>query len=96
VRRAALALLAFGAVWVAGLLAVDDVRALLGLLPFFVLLLPLAAGRYPLERTLERLRPRRPRRVRRAPRVVPVPAGRPLLRPGRLLVACDGVRGPPR
>jgi hypothetical protein len=95
-RRAAFALLALGAFWVAGVLAVDDVRALLGLLPVFALLLPLAAGRYPLERTLERLRCRPRRAPRRAPRVVPVPAGRPLLRPGRLLVACDGVRGPPR
>jgi hypothetical protein len=85
-----------GVVWVAGLLAVDDVKALLAMLPLFALVLPLAAGHYPLEGTLERLRPRPRRKPRRAPLVVPVPAGRPLLRPGRLLVVCDGVRGPPR
>ena len=70
---------------------------LLALAPFVALLLPLVAGRYPLEGAIERLRPQRQRRRGpRAPLVVPVPAGRPLLRPGRLLVAADGVRGPPR
>jgi hypothetical protein len=70
---------------------------LLELAPFVVLLAPLLAGRYPLEGTIDRLRPRRRRRVRpRAPLVLRIPAGRPLLRPGRLLVACDAVRGPPR
>ena len=93
-RRAALALLALAAIWIAGVLVVDDVTALLGLLPAFVLLLPLVAGRYPLEHAIERLRPRRPRR--RAPLVLPVPRGRPLLAPGRVLVVCLGTRGPPR
>jgi hypothetical protein len=97
VRRPAFALAAFAAAWLGGLLAVDDVHLLLALLPLFALVLPLAAGRYPGEDALERLRSRRPRtRPRRAPLVVPVPAGRPLLRPGLLLVACDAVRGPPR
>jgi hypothetical protein len=96
VRRPAFALALFGSVWLAGLLAIDDVHLLLALVPVFALALPLAAGRYPLEAALERLQ-RRPRRTHgRAPLVVPLPAGRPLLRPGRLLVACDGVRGPPR
>ena len=95
-RRPVCALALFGVAWLAGLLAVDDVHLLLALLPAFVLALPLAAGRYPLEDALERLRSKPRRTCRRAPLVVPVPAGRPLLRPGRLLVACDGVRGPPR
>jgi hypothetical protein len=93
VRRAALGLLALAAVWLGALALADGVAAVLALVPTLAVLLPLVAGRYPLERTIERLR-RCPAR-RRAPGTLRVPRPRPRTRAGWLLVACTGWRGPP-
>ncbi|WP_445147607.1 hypothetical protein [Baekduia sp. Peel2402] len=72
---------------------------LLLLSPALVLLLPLLAGRYPGEETLERLVARRApsgRRVRPAPSLPPRRRPRALTRRGgRLLSASLAERGPP-
>ena len=93
-RRPALGLLTLAAVWLAGLAFADGGTALLALVPALAVVLPLALGRYPLEGTLERLRPRRALR-RRAPAALPFPRTRPRTRAGWLLVVCTGWRGPP-
>ena len=93
-RRAALGLLTLAAVWLGALAFADGVTALLALLPALAVVLPLALGHYPLERAIERLRPRRAQR-RRAPTALPIPRPRPRTRAGWLLVACTGWRGPP-
>jgi hypothetical protein len=72
---------------------------LLLLSPALVLLLPLLAGRYLGEETLERLVARRARLARHArPASAPLPRPRPratLVRGGRLLAAALAERGPP-
>jgi hypothetical protein len=72
---------------------------LLLLSPALVLLLPLLAGRYLGEETLERLVARRaPSRRRALPASSPLPRRRPravVSRGGRLIAAALAVRGPP-
>jgi hypothetical protein len=72
---------------------------LLLLSPALVLLLPLLAGRYLGEETLERLAARRATpSLRRRPASAALPRRRPratLIRGGRLLASALAVRGPP-
>jgi hypothetical protein len=92
--RTVLGLLALVALWVLGLHVGGLDTGMLFLAPAFVLALALLAGRYPGERLLTRLVPRR----RRAPR--PLAGARPAPAPvpprGGLLLACAlAKRGPP-
>jgi hypothetical protein len=102
VRRDLRPLLAIAVLGVAFALAETVAGLDTGLLllsPALVLLLPLLAGRYLGEDTLERLVARRaPDRVRARPASSPLPRRRPraaVVRGGRLIAAALAERGPP-
>jgi hypothetical protein len=81
-----------------GVIPVIHEAGLLAALPLLLLVLPLLAGRYPGERTLERLRKvaARPRRPRSASARKPIaPRRRSLLRTRLLIAASLAERAPP-
>jgi hypothetical protein len=98
--RPLLAVAVFGVVVALGETVAGLGTGLLLLSPALVLLLPLLAGRYVGEETLERFAARRSSPRRRASRAAsaPLPRRRPravLVRGGRLLAAALAQRGPP-